>query len=822
MKHRKIWSTFFAVLLAVTMVLGQVQFAFADETKYTVEENAADGFFKVTNPDGTILTLADTAILLEVDVDGVTHAFKDLNGNGSLDVYEDYRNDETARAQDLVAQLSIEEIYPLLLYSMHQGMGGGLSADLTSVMDATGVNTTQELLELGLRALLNASASTGAEDTIAWTNAVQAYAEANGGFGIPVNISSDPRSNAGASDSVYDGSQSAVSKWPGNLGLAATFDPQITEQHGRITGAEYRALGITTALSPQIDLATEPRWVRVDGTFGESAQLTADMNAAYVLGFQSTKDADGNDVWGNESVAVMLKHWPGDGSGEGGRESHAKVGKYAVYPGGKMDEAISTFDSALVDVSGTQLAAAIMPSYSVAIDGDGNAIGEAYGSGLSAYKMQDLLRDARGFDGIVCTDWGVGGVYKEHPDGTYEGGGGMVWGAEDMDAPERIWMGIAGGLDMYGGLSAPSLIKDAHHYALETLSVPEADADLILRTAATRVLVSALRLGLFESAFVSTEDSLVTLTLQSSSEAGYEAQQKSIVMLKNEDGVIAASDGEKKTVYIPMKDAETLMYDEAAANEKFNVVTDTVEGETITRLTDFTDVDFALVKIQSPENIGNYFTGYGIDWNLRNVPGDEDEMGMFGPGQLAYREGEPIDNGYIPMTLQYRPYTADPEVVREKPIAVDPKEEEQWIAAGGEAEMSRYYGGKTVSVLNESDLDIVLEVAENAGDVPVIVNVAMANAMCFYEFEAEVEGIIVSFDTSDRAILDIVSGDVEPTGLLPMQMPADMITVEQQLEDVAFDMECHVDEAGNAYDFAFGLNWSGVIDDARVAQYGNK
>ena len=68
-------------------------------------------------------------------------------------------------------------------------------------------------------------------------------------------------------------------------------------------------------------------------------------------------------------------------------------------------------------------------------------------------------------------------------------------------------------------------------------------------------------------------------------------------------------------------------------------------------------------------------------------------------------------------------------------------------------------------------------------------------------------------------MLDIVSGRHEPSGLLTVQMPADITTVERQAEDVPFDMECHTDREGNRYDFAFGLNWSGRINDSRTDKY---
>ena len=73
-----------------------------------------------------------------------------------------------------------------------------------------------------------------------------------------------------------------------------------------------------------------------------------------------------------------------------------------------------------------------------------------------------------------------------------------------------------------------------------------------------------------------------------------------------------------------------------------------------------------------------------------------------------------------------------------------------------------------------------------------------------------------------QAFMEIIVGNSEPQGLLPMQMPKDMRTVEEQKEDVPFDMECYKDADGNIYDYAYGLNWSGVIKDWRTEKYAPK
>ena len=128
------------------------------------------------------------------------------------------------------------------------------------------------------------------------------------------------------------GEKQKISIWPSTLGLAASFDPSLMKKFGEIASIEYRALGITTALSPQIDIATDPRWYRFDGTMGEDVLLSTDLARAYVDGFQSTN----NYGWGKESVNAMIKHWPGGGSGEGGRDGHFGYGAYAIYPGNNL------------------------------------------------------------------------------------------------------------------------------------------------------------------------------------------------------------------------------------------------------------------------------------------------------------------------------------------------------------------------------------------------------------------------------------------------------------------------------------------------------
>jgi beta-glucosidase len=146
---------------------------------------------------------------------------------------------------------------------------------------------------------------------------------------------------------------------------------------------------------------------------------------------------------------------------------------------------------------------------------------------------------------------------------------------------------------------------------------------------------------------------------------------------------------------------------------------------------------------------------------------------------------------------------------------------DQSIGAGDptEAESNRSYKGFTETTFNVGDMQLVIDTKKQMGEKPVIVVVATDRPFVPAEIEPYSDALLLNFGVSNNALLDIISGRYEPSGLLPMQLPANMKTVELQAEDLPFDMECHVDADGNTYDFAFGLNWSGVIKDERVRKY---
>jgi beta-glucosidase len=747
-------------------------------------EKQSDKFNVVTNKGGRTLGYSPTSGVKILTVDGL--AFKDLNKNGKLDKYEDWRLSFEERAKDLASRMTVEQIAGLMLYSGHQsiparprGFGSGsyggkpLAESGAASSDLT--DQQKSFLEKdNLRHVLVTSVESP-EVAARWNNNVQAFVEGIG-LGIPSNNSSDPRNNANATAEYNLGSGGSISLWPEALGLAATFDPSIVQHFGEIAGKEYRALGITTALSPQIDLGTEPRWNRINGTFGEDPFLSADMARAYIDGFQTSKgEAELKNGWGFNSVNAMVKHWPGGGPEEGGRDAHFAYGKFAVYPGNGFNTHLIPFVQGAFKLSGkTKMASAVMPYYTISY-GQDKKYNENVGNGFSKYIINDLLRDKYGYNGVVCTDWLITGDEGKTPD-TFSG---KSWGVEDKTLAERHYKVIMAGVDQFGGNNASGPVLEAYQMGVKEHG--ETFMRARFEQSAVRLLLNIFQTGLFENPYVVPATSKQIVGNPEFMKAGYDAQIKSVVMLKNKNKTLPIK--KTATVYIPKRLTP-------AGRDWFGNVTPEkldypVNMELVKKYFNVTDdpakADIGIVFIKSPEG----GTGYSKD----------DRSGG--------------GNGYVPISLQYGPYTATS--ARDKSIAAGDPVIDPSIT-------NRSYKGKTFTATNVSDLKSIIDTKTAMNGKRVIVCIDANKPMVFSEFEKEVDGILIGFGVQNQVLFDVMTG-TEPSALLPIQMPASMETVEQQFEDIPHDMQTHVDSENNRYDFGFGLNWSGVINDKRVARY---
>lgn len=711
-------------------------------------------------------------------------SFKDLNRNGKLDAYEDWRLPAEKRAADLAKKMSVEQIAGLMLYSAHQAIpasGGSMFRGTYkgTTFDKSGLKPSdlsdQQIEFLSKDNLRHVLITTVESPGVAaqWNNNAQALVEGIG-LGIPVNSSSDPRHGSDSYAEYNAGAGGKISMWPGTVGISASFDSELMRKFGQIAAKEYRALGIATALSPQIDLGTEPRWSRFDGTMGEDPMLAADMARAYVDGFQTSEgEYEIKDGWGYNSVNAMVKHWPGGGPEEGGRDAHYGYGAYSVYPGNNLKDHLAPFTEGAFKLAGkTSKASAVMPYYTISYGRD-TVFNEKVGNSYNKYIITDLLRKKYNYDGVICTDWmitkDVSSVYA------FEG---KSWGVELLKEPQRIYKALIAGVDQLGGNNEMAPVIEA--YKMGVAEYGEKFMRERFEKSAVRLLMNIFRVGLFENPYLVVSETEKIVGNPDFMKEGYVAQVKSVVMLKNSSKTLPVK--EKLNVYIPKKHIP-------GGKNWFGVETqerwaDAVNTKVISKFYNVVDspdkADFAIVYIESPKSGGGY------------SPEDAKNGG----------------NGYLPISLQYSPYKAN--FAREVSIA------------GGspfESFTNRTYKGKSVTTSNVNDMIAVLETKAKMGKKPVITVVKVSNPMVFGEIEKSSDAILVHFGVQDQVIMELISGRMEPSALLPFQMPADMKTVEEQFEDVPRDMKCYIDSDGNVYDFAFGLNWKGVINDSRVRKY---
>ena len=461
----------------------------------------------------------------ELNVDGYT--FRDLNKNGKLDTYEDSRLSVEERVDDLVSQMSLEEKAGSMFITMIGMTPDGdpldkpfLTSNPIDIMMTFKMDSNGEMLVNKKMNSFNILQSNAAPVLARYNNQIQLISERSR-LGIPVTIASDPRhgaeNNPGAALSTP-----TFSQWPTSLGLAATRDTLLVREFGDIARQEYLATGIRLALHPMADLATEPRWGRSNGTFGEDADLSAMMTKAYVLGFQG-------DSLGSQSVACMTKHFSGGGPQENGEDAHFPYGKNQVYPGNNFDYHLIPFEKGAFVANTAQ----IMPYYGIPVDQTDENVAFAFNKAI----ITTLLREKYGFDGVICTDWNI-------VNGTAVGDA-RAWGVEDLSPLERTKKVIDAGCDQFGGESSPELIIEL----VKTGELKESRIDQSVK----RIMRDKFRLGLFDDPYVDEDQADQIAGKEAFRKLGRIAQAKSTVLLKNE--------------LLPLKKG-TKIYAEGIANDK--------------------------------------------------------------------------------------------------------------------------------------------------------------------------------------------------------------------------------------------------------------
>jgi beta-glucosidase len=424
-------------------------------------------------------------------VDG--EAFRDLNRNGSLDLYEDYRIAAADRVEDLLSQMTLEEKVGQMFHPPVLIEPDPLFRVFLEAMNAG--TSIEELISRKSLTHFNFYGGASPENIAKRLNELQQIAERTR-LGIPLSISSDPVHEVPRGGGIASFTLDGVSKWPSQLGFAAGRDASMLEAFGKIAAAEYRAMGFTTALHPMSDMATEPRWARNFGTFGSNADLSAEMTVAYMKGFQGNSLSD-------QSVMTMVKHFPGGGPQLDGLDPHLKSGESQVYPGNNFDYHLAPFIAAIENDMRV-----VMPYYGIPTGQTDEDVAMAF----NRYILTDLLRDQLGFDGVVCTDWGVIT--------------GRVWGVEPLTVEERYLKSIEAGVDQYGGESEPEYIIDLVDRGI----INESRIDASVR----RILKNKFDLGLFETPFVDEAAVAERVNLAEYTSLGMTAQRNAVVLLDND------------------------------------------------------------------------------------------------------------------------------------------------------------------------------------------------------------------------------------------------------------------------------------------------
>ena len=455
-------------------------------------------------------------------------SYRDLNKNGKLDIYEDPRQPIEARVDELLSQMTLaEKAGMMFINGAAVNADGSLDEQPNPGSFAFGRIAKSQLVEHKMTHF-NLWQIPGAQSLAIWHNNLQRLAEESR-LGIPVTLASDPRNHF--SNAIFAMAAAEFSQWCETLGFGAIGDAELVKQFADIVRQEYLAVGIRVALHPQIDLATEPRWPRISGSFSEDAELTAVLGAAYIQGLQG-------EQLGPHSVACMTKHFPGGGPQKEGLDPHFEFQKGQVYPGNNFDYHLIPFEAAFA--AGT---ASIMPYYGVPTDQTDENVAMSFNRAI----ITGLLRKKYGYDGVVCTDWGL---ITDSVRGDFVWPA-RAWGVEQLSEVERVKKAIDAGVDQFGGESRPELVVQL----VESGQIAEARLDESVR----RLLRQKFQLGLFDNPFIDTEQVPQVLGRADFQAVADVSQRRAMILLKNKDDVLPLS-GQPKLFVQKMDAAVVAQY----------------------------------------------------------------------------------------------------------------------------------------------------------------------------------------------------------------------------------------------------------------------
>jgi beta-glucosidase len=715
------------------------------------------------------------------------YQFKDLNGNGKLDKYEDWRLSVDERINDLVAQMTdTEKVGMMMINDNNAGCAGAVTATADDYIN------TQKMTRFILRSTAAAAADpcdgsvtpgrggykVTPQQLASYTNALQEMAEKTR-LGIPLvfkdnarnHVETDPRQGIGAGSGAF-------SQFPKEAGLAAaalgeqylkegkatTGDMSVIKTFTEVMGREYNAVGLRAMYGYMADLLTEPRWYRAHEVYTEDADLNANIMKTLVEGLQGTTIKDGTSVSASTRVALTMKHFPGGGPQELGMDPHYSFGKYQRYDGNfayHMKPFIAAINAGV---------SAIMPYYGVPMSGrdaGGNPIplthdGVTYpltGFAFSKSIVTDLLRGKLGFKGYVNSDTGIIND--------------RAWGLEDKTVPERVAAAINGGTETLSGFATNKTIKDL------------LDAGLIssdrVNEAAKRLLKEQFQLGLFENPYIDASQANGVIGADASRATGLELQKKSVVLLKNETGaggskVLPLQAGAKVyTIGFGKADVEKYGYTVTDGNY------DASKSQTRPAVPAGTDV--AIIRVLVRDGTAAYgskdaATGdnplylnplTGKTW------GAEDPCRMFPAVNATCTDGPSlVFGGALPWEIGDISFT------------------------GMAAAQSRS--------MYPTLADIKAIMAEIGDPKKVVLSVYFRAPYVLDDASGmkDAGAILATFGVTDVAMMDVLSGKFKPQGKLPFALPKTQAAVQEQKTDLpGFDETAD----GALYKYGYGLTY---------------
>jgi beta-glucosidase len=725
-----------------------------------------------------------------IAVDG--KQFKDLNANGRLDAYEDWRLSVDERINDLVGQMTdTEKVGMMMINDNNAGCAGAVTATAVDYIN------NQKMTRFILRSTA-ASASDACDGSVtpgrggykvtpqqlaAYTNALQEMAE-NTRLGIPLvfkdnarnHVETDPRQGIGAGAGAF-------TQFPKEAGLAAaalgeqflkegkatTGDMSVIKTFTEVMGQEYNAVGLRAAYTYMADLLTEPRWYRAHEVFTEDADLNSNIMKSLVQGLQGSTLKDGTSVNASTKVALTMKHFPGGGPQELGMDPHYAFGKFQQYDGNfayHMKPFVAAIDAGV---------SSIMPYYGVPMtgrDADKKPIPLTYdgvtypmtGFAFSKSIVTDLLRDKLGFKGYVNSDTGIINS--------------MAWGLEDKTVPERVAAAINGGTDTLSGFATNKTVKD-----LLDLGLISKDR---VNEAAKRLLKEQFQLGLFENPYVEVGKASSAIGQDVNRTKGLEMQKKSVVLLKND----TLLDGSKA---LPLKAGAkvyTIGFGKADVEKYGYTVTD--GNYTTAPRPSAAGADVAVIRVlvkdvAKPYNSKDVNTGdnplllnplTGATW------GAEDPCRMFVTINTVCSDGEYFGNGVTgPGTIFGGALPWEIGDISFTGMAAATSRSMYPTLADIKAIMTEIGDPKKVILSIYFRAPYVMDDAsglKNAG------------------------AILATFGVTDVAMMDVLSGKFKPQGKLPFALPKTQKSVEEQKSDLpGFDETTD----GALYKFGYGLTY---------------